>query len=117
MDVLTGADRQRSLEHIPGLIFRVLVQRRLVDGLIAALPGAVHSASTSREPAGARVVPASRCAATSGVGMIGPPHVSVDDNGADVRGKFVTIKPLSCAIASCNASRVVSMSAMNLAIS
>jgi hypothetical protein len=35
VDVLAGADPQRSLEHIPGLVFWVLVQRRLVERLVS----------------------------------------------------------------------------------
>src|SRR6266513_3336439 len=41
-------------------------------GSSLALPCAVHSASTSWEPGGGRAVPASRSAATCGVGMTGP---------------------------------------------
>jgi hypothetical protein len=37
VDVLADADRQHSLEHIPGFIFWMFMQRRLVEGFI---PGA-----------------------------------------------------------------------------
>ena len=52
VEVLACADGQRSLEHIPRLVFRVLMQRRLVEGLIsgAALrrPLGQHKLGTGR---------------------------------------------------------------------